>query len=74
MRKKLSKDIKRNTYIGLKVQSITKNKLKFIASREALPVSTLIDQILKEYINNYFKVTHINWDTLSPEERGEENS
>lgn len=70
MRKKLCQEIKRNTYIGIKVQSITKEKLKFIAEREAVPVSTLIDNILKDYITSYLKIAQIDWETLPPDEKG----
>ena len=69
MRKKLDANEKRSNYIGIKVQSETRKQLNFIASREVTPLSTLINTILKEYINNYFKIAKINWEQLSPEEK-----
>lgn len=71
MRKKLNVNEKRNNFIGIKVQSITRNQLNYIAEREATPVSTLIDSILKDYISNYLKIAKIKWEELSDEERGE---
>lgn len=73
MRKKLDEQTKRNNYIGIKVKQETRNQLNYIANREAAPLSTLINTILKEYIENYFKIAKINWDTLTEDEkRGEE--
>ena len=69
MRKKLDANEKRSNYIGIKVQSETRKQLNFIASREVTPLSTLINTILKEYINNYINIAKINWEQLSPEEK-----
>ena len=71
MRKKLNNNEKRNSFIGVKVQSKTRSQLNYIADREATPVSTLIDTILKDYIANYLKIAKIQWEDLPDEERGE---
>lgn len=69
MRKKLSADIKRNSQIGIKVQTNTKKQLEYIAGREDLTLSTLINKILVDYISNYFKIAKINWEELPEEEK-----
>ena len=72
-RKKKRKWGKRNSYIGVKVQQKTRDQLNYIAKREANPISTLIDKILKEYIETYFKIAKIDWETLpNSEKRGED--
>ena len=72
MRKKMTPDVKRNKQIGIKVQTKTRKQLDYIAKREDTPLSTVINKILVEYINNYFKIAKIDWEKLTPEERGEE--
>lgn len=69
MRKKLSDDIKRNSQIGIKVQSKTKQQLEYIAGREDLTLSTLINMILMDYISNYFKIAKIEWDKVPEDEK-----
>lgn len=69
MRKKLAADIKRNSQIGIKVQSKTKEQLEYIAGREDLTLSTLINMILVEYISNYFKIAKIDWEKVPEEEK-----
>ena len=69
MRKKLPINEKRNSYIGIKVQQKTKEQLDYIADREDSPVSTLINTILKEHIDRYFKIAKIDWETLSDDEK-----
>ena len=71
MRRKMEKDEKRSKQIGVKVQIQTRKQLEFIANREATTLSTLIDKILKDYINTYLSIAKINWEQLTPEERGE---
>ena len=72
MRHKMGKDEKRSKQIGIKVQIQTRKQLEFIANREATTLSTLIDKILKDYINTYLSIAKISWEKLTPEERGEE--
>lgn len=72
MRHKMDFDQKRNRQIGIKVQNKTRKQLEYIAGRESCTLSTLIDNILKGYINNYLNIAKINWDKLPEEERGEE--
>ena len=69
MRKKLAADIKRNSQIGIKVKNITKEQLEYIAGREDLTLSTLINQILVDYIENYFKIAKIKWENIPEEEK-----
>ena len=68
----MTPDVKRNKQIGIKVQTKTRKQLDYIAKREDTPLSTVINTILVEYIENYFKIAKIDWDKLTPEERGEE--
>lgn len=72
MRHKMEINEKRSKQIGVKVQIRTRKQLEYIADREGSTLSTLIDNILKGYINNYFKIAKIEWDKLPPEERGEQ--
>lgn len=67
MRNKLDSTQKRSQMIGVKVKPDTKEKLEFIAGREARPLSTQIDIILKDYIDNYFKIAKINWEEYKEE-------
>lgn len=70
MRRKMEIDEKRSKQIGVKVQIKTRNQLEYIAEREDSTLSTLIDAILKDYINNYFKIAKIDWEKIPPEEKG----
>lgn len=69
MRKRLDQQTKRNNIIGVKVQPETRDQIKYIASREATTSSTLINEILKDYIFNYFKIAKIEWKNLSEDEK-----
>lgn len=62
MRKKMETTEKRNSFIGIKVKTETRNKLEYISEREAHPISTQIDIILKEYIEKYFQIAKIEKD------------
>ena len=70
MRKKLPPEEKRNSPIGIKVKTVTREQLDYISSLEGIPLSTHIDNVLKEHIENYFTSHKINWDKLPLEERG----
>lgn len=72
MRHKMGINEKRSKQIGIKVQIKTRKQLEYIAKREDLTLSTLIDAIIKDYINNYFRIAKIDWEKIPPEERGEE--
>ena len=65
MRRKLPEEQKRSNIIGVKVQLQTRKQLEFIAKREAETLSTTIDRILKEYINNYFEIAKIDKNNLT---------
>lgn len=69
LRKKLAPDVKRNSPIGIKVKAETREQLEYIKKREAKTLSTLINDILEEYIKNYFKIAKIEWDKLSDEDK-----
>lgn len=61
----MSANVKRNIFIGIKVQTETANKLKYIAVREGKPLSTFIYDLLTLYIDYYFKIAKIDWEQLS---------
>lgn len=69
MRKKISEVEKRSKIIGIKVKEETRQKIKFIANRECTQLSTYIDSLLVKHINEYLSHAHINWDTLTEEEK-----
>lgn len=71
MRHKMGKDEKRSQQIGIKVQIKTREQLEYISGRESCTLSTLINTILKDYINSYFKIAKIDWNQIPPEEKGE---
>ena len=72
MRYKMGINEKRSSQIGIKVQIKTREQLGYIADREKCTLSTLINNILKDYINSYLKIAKIDWEELTPEEkRGE---
>ena len=70
MRRKMEKDEKRSKQIGIKVQIKTRQQLEYIADREQCTLSTLIDNIIKDYIKTYFRIGKIDWEKIPPEERG----
>ena len=74
MRKKLASDVKRNNQIGIKVKTETREKLEYIRKREAKTLSTLINDILEDYIKNYFKIAKIEWSKIPEDEKGETNN
>ena len=69
MRKKLNPSEKRGELIGIKVKAVTKEQLAYIAERDAIKLSSLINTILVDYIENYFKIAKIDWETIPPEEK-----
>ena len=69
MRRKMTEDVKRSKIIGIKVQVKTKEQLDYIAKREGTTLSTVTNDILVKYIEDYFKIAKIEWDKLPPEER-----
>lgn len=72
MRPRLNPNDKRNCLIGIKVKRETRDKLEFIAEREAHPLSTQIDLILKDYIDRYFEIAKINWEEYAPQNNNRE--
>lgn len=76
MRRKLSAEDKRGSLIGIKVRRDIKAKIAFISEREAHPMSTQINLILENYIQQYFTDNQINWEEYAPryEKEGREES
>ena len=70
MRKKLPSEEKRNRIIGIKVKEETRQKLQYIADIEGHKLSTCIDIILRKQIEEYFELHKIDWEKLTPEEKG----
>lgn len=62
MRKKMNETDKRGSLIGIKVKKDTKEKILFISEREARPMSTQINIILEDFIENYFQEQGIHWE------------
>ena len=69
MRNKIEPHKKRSSYIGIKVKQITREQLDYISKRDQTPISTIINNEIQKYIEEYFKITKINWETLSDEEK-----
>lgn len=55
MRKKLDSNTKREHIIGIKVKKDIKEKIVYLSEMDAIPMSTYINQILENYIDNYTK-------------------
>ena len=62
MRPKLNKEDKRISQIGIKVKEDTKNKIKFISDREGHPMSTQINFILEQFVEDYANRHGIHWE------------
>ena len=65
MRPKLNENEKRICQIGIKVKKDIKNKVKFISEREGRPMSTQINHILEQFVDDYAAKHGINWDEFS---------
>lgn len=61
MRRKISKEEKREYILGVKVKLDTKQKFKFVCSAEGESVSTRINKLIEEYIDNYAQKNNIDW-------------
>lgn len=61
MRKMLPENEKRNKIIGIKTTEEVKRKLQFISDREGRPMSSQLNFLLENYIEQYFKKNKINW-------------
>lgn len=62
MRRKLPKDQKRSEIIGIKTTEENKKKLQFISEREGRPLSSQINLILENYIQNYMESNKLKWE------------
>ena len=62
MRPKVDKDKKRGTMIGVKVDKITKAKIDYIADAAGEPTSTYVFNLITDCINQYTRMTKINWE------------
>lgn len=72
MRKKLNSTEKRASIIGIKVKQELKDKIKFVSGREARTMSSQINYILENYIENYLKDNNIDWEEYAPQNQTEE--
>lgn len=61
MRKKLDPATKREHIIGIKVRKDIKEKIAYLSEVEDVPMSTYINKIIENYIDNYTKTYKINW-------------
>lgn len=68
MRPKVKPEAKRDTMIGIKVNKETKEKIDYIADAAGEATSTYIFNLINEHIEQYSKMTKINWEN---ELRGE---
>lgn len=62
MRPKVDQEKKRGTMIGVKVDKLTKAKIDYIADAAGEPTSTYVFNLITDYINQYTKMTKINWE------------
>lgn len=69
MRKKLPASEKRSKIIGIKVKEDTHEKLAYIASLEGNTLSTYINKVLNENIEQFFEERKIVWEDIPPEEK-----
>lgn len=75
MRRKMNEKEKRAVILGIKVKPEIKEKIKYIANREATTISTYINNKLNEEIEKYFQIAKIDWESLTPaERRGEDGN
>ena len=69
MRRKMGPEEKRNSQIGIKVLTKTKKQLEYIAERDQITLSTLINSVLIKYVEDYFRIAKIDWDNLPEDEK-----
>ena len=62
MRPRVEESAKRNTIIGIKADKITKAKIEYIADAAGEPTSTYIFNLITANIEQFTKMTKINWD------------
>lgn len=62
MRPKIDEKIKRSIMIGVKVDKLTKEKIDYIADAAGEPTSTYVFNLITDCINQYTKMTKINWE------------
>ena len=62
MRPKVNEELKRSTIIGVKTDKTTKAKIEYIASYAGERTSTYIFNLITEHIEQFTKMTHIEWD------------
>ena len=68
MRPKVNETQKRGTIIGIKADKTTKAKIEYIAAYAGEPTSTYIFNLITEHIEQFTKMTHIEWDKELKEE------
>lgn len=62
MRPKVDAKVKRGTIIGIKADKTTKAKIDYIAAAAGEPTSTYLFNLITAHIEQYSKMTKINWD------------
>lgn len=62
MRPKVDANAKRGTIIGIKADKTTKAKIDYIAAAAGEPTSTYLFNLITAHIEQYSKMTKINWD------------
>ena len=70
MRPKISEDKKRGLIIGIKVDKLTRKKIKYIAARDDTPVSTYLYNVINKHIEEYAGIAKINWEIDLNEDEG----
>lgn len=70
MRKKLDPENKRTVIIGIKTKEITKKRIKSISEREGKAMSTQINIILENYIEQYLIDNKLTYKDIDIEEEG----
>lgn len=61
MRKKVSQEVKRGTIIRIKADKTTKKKIDYIAAAAGEPTSTYLFNLITSHIDQYTKMTKVNW-------------
>lgn len=62
MRRKLNYDEKRSVIIGVKVTPKVRKQIEYLSGREAESISTYIEKLIKQRIDQFTKDTKTDWD------------
>lgn len=64
MRKRLNEKEKRSVIIGIKVKKELKDKIQYLSEVDDIGMSSYINKILENHIENITKLTPINWNEI----------